>query len=180
MRWIVAAGLLCISSVAQAEVVSANPNGFHIRQSMQLVVPPEVAFDAFGHVEGWWDKGHTYSGDSANLSLSLNSGGCFCEKLKNGGGVEHMRVSFVDPGKRVVLTGSLGPLLYDATAGSMDVQFEKIAGGTKVTMDYKVAGFADGGADKLAPVVDGVLGAQFKRFREFARSQRTEPKPAGE
>ena len=77
-------------------------------------------------------------------------------------------------GKRVVLTGSLGPLLYDATAGSMDVQFEKIAGGTKVTMDYKVAGFADGGADKLAPVVDGVLGAQFKRYREFARSQRAE------
>ncbi len=34
-------------------------------------------------------------------------------------------------GKRVVLTGSLGPLLYDATAGSMDVQFEKIAGGTQ-------------------------------------------------
>ncbi len=41
-------------------------------------------------------------------------------------------------------------------------------------MDYNVAGFADGGADKLAPVVDGVLGAQFKRYREFARSQRAE------
>ena len=180
MKWIVAAALICGSSAGQAEVVSANPNGFHVRQTLQLVVPPEVAFDAFGRVGDWWDKGHTYSGDAANLSLSLNSGGCFCEKLKNGGGVEHMRVSFVDPGKRIVLTGSLGPLLYDATAGSMDVQFEKIAGGTKVTMDYKVAGFADAGADKLAPVVDGVLGAQFKRYREYARNQRAEPKPAGE
>ena len=35
-----------------------------------------------------------------------------------------MRVTYVDPGKRIVLTGSLGPLLYEATAGVMDVQFE--------------------------------------------------------
>ena len=54
--------------------------------------------------------------------MSLSPGGCFCERLPNGGGIEHMRVAFVDPGKRLVLTGSLGPLLYQATAGVMDVQ----------------------------------------------------------
>ena len=73
-----------------------------------------------------------------------------------------MRVGYVDPGKRVVLTGSLGPLLYEATAGVMDVKFERIAGGTKVTMDYSVAGFANGGADKLAPLVDSVLAEQIQ------------------
>lgn len=175
MKWIVvAAGLMCASGAARAEVVSSGPNGFHVRQSMQLVVPQEIAFAAFGRVGGWWNKAHTYSGDSANLSLSLSPGGCFCERLPGGGGVEHMRVTYVDPGKRAVLTGSLGPLLYDATVGSMDLQFEKIAGGTKVTMNYRVAGFANGGAEKMAPLVDGVLADQFKRYREYSRNQRPE------
>ena len=165
---------LLMTAPAHAEVVSANPNGFHIRQSVQLIAPQEVAYGAFGRVGSWWNKEHTYSGDSANLNIALNSGGCFCERLKNGGGVEHMRISYVDPGKRIILTGSLGPLLYDATVGSMDVQFEKIAGGSRVTMDYKVAGFANGGAEKLAPLVDGVLADQFKRYREYARTQRPE------
>ena len=120
----------------------------------------------------WWNAEHTYSGKSANLSMAFSPGGCFCERLDGGGGIEHLRVSYVDPGKRVVLTGSLGPLLYEATAGVMDVQFERIAGGTRVTMDYRVAGFANGGADKMAPLVDGVLAEQFKRYREFARAYR--------
>ena len=158
---------------ASAEVVSAGPNGFHIRQSAPMVVPPPAAFTAFGRVGSWWSGGHTYSGKATNLSMALSPGGCFCERLDAGGGIEHMRVSYVDPGKRVVLTGSLGPLLYEATAGVMDVQFERIAGGTKVTMDYRVAGFANGGAEKMAPLVDGVLAEQFKRYREFARNPRS-------
>ena len=82
-----------------------------------------------------------------------------------------MRVAYVEPAKRLVLTGSLGPLLYEATSGVMDVQFERIAGGTRVTLDYKVSGFAAGGAERLAPLVDRVLGTQMSRYREAARSQ---------
>ena len=174
MRKIPLIALSLLASPASAEVVSAGPNGFHIRQSVQLVIPPDLAYGTFGRVGSWWDKDHTYSGKAENMSMVLSGGGCFCERLANGGGIEHMRVAFADPGKRLVLTGSLGPLLYDATAGSMDVQFEKIAGGTRVTMDYRVAGFANGGGEKMAPLVDGVLGAQFKRYREFARTQRPE------
>lgn len=174
MKWIVAAGLLCASSAVRAEVVTANSNGFHVRQSVQLVIPPDLAYGTFARVGSWWDKQHTYSGDAGNMSMTLSGGGCFCERLPNGGGIEHMRVAYVDPGKRLVLTGSLGPLLYDATAGSMDVQFDKIAGGTRVTMNYRVAGFANGGADRMAPLVDSVLGEQFKRYREYARTQRPE------
>lgn len=162
--------LSMLAAPASAEVVSAGPNGFHVRQSAQLVVPPPAAFTAFSRVGSWWSGEHTYSGKAANLSMALNPGGCFCERLEGGGGIEHMRVSYVDPGKRVVFTGSLGPLLYEATAGVMDVQFERIAGGTKVTMDYRVAGFANGGAEKMAPLVDSVLAEQFKRYREFARN----------
>jgi uncharacterized protein YndB with AHSA1/START domain len=162
---------LLVSASAPAEVVSSSSNGFHVRETVQIVVPTDRAYAAFSRLPEWWNKEHTYSGDSANLSLPLRAGGCFCEKLKDGGGVEHMRITFIDPGKRVVLTGSLGPLLYEATSGVMDVQFERIAGGAKVTMDYRAAGFAEGGADKLAPLVDSVLADQMNRFRKFAASQ---------
>ena len=164
--------LSMIAVPASAEVVSAAANGFQVRHSVQMVVPPAQAFDAFGRIGSWWNPEHTYSGKAANLSLALSPGGCFCERLDGGGGIEHLRVSYIDPGKRIVLTGSLGPLLYEATAGVMDVQFERIAGGTRVTLEYRVAGFAKGGADKLAPVVDSVLAEQFKRYRDFARAYR--------
>jgi hypothetical protein len=120
----------------------------------------------------WWDPEHTYSGDSANLTLSLIPGGCLCERIpKTRGGVEHLHVAYVEPGKRVVLTGALGPLLYEATTGVMDVQVKTIAGGSQLTLDYKVAGFANGGADKLAPAVDEVLTDQMKRLRAYATSR---------
>nr|AIA12086.1 Polyketide cyclase / dehydrase and lipid transport [uncultured bacterium] len=170
MRAIPLIVLALLAAPASAEVVGSNANGFQVRQSAQIVVPPAATYAAFGKIGRWWSGEHTYSGKSDNLSLSLNPGGCFCERLDGGGGIEHLRVTYVDPGKLVLLTGSLGPLLYEATTGVMDVQFERIAGGTKVTLDYRVAGFANGGAEKLAPLVDSVLAEQFKRFREFARN----------
>jgi uncharacterized protein YndB with AHSA1/START domain len=133
------------------------------------VIPQPAAFDAFARLPEWWNADHTYSGKSENLSLSLQAGGCFCERLpESGGGIEHMRVAYVVPGEHLVLTGALGPLLYEAVAGVMDVKVERIAGGARVTLDYKAAGFANGGAEKLAPLVDQVLGDQMARYRKFA------------
>ncbi len=172
MKTIAVAALLLSSSPAAAEIVSASSNGFEVREAVSLVIPPQVAFELFSNIASWWDPEHTYSGDSANLSLSLAPGGCFCERIpKTGGGVEHLRVTYLEPGKRVVLTGALGPLLYEATMGVMDVQVKTIAGGSQVILDYKVAGFANGGADKLAAAVDAVLAAQIKRFRTYATSR---------
>ena len=130
--------------------------------------PSPSAYAAFGQVGQWWSKDHTYSGDAARMSLQLRPGGCFCETLDGGGGIEHMRVTYLKPGEQVVLTGSLGPLLYQATAGVMDVKFERIAGGSRVTMNYRAAGFAKGSGDKMAPLVDQVLAEQMKRFRAYA------------
>ena len=166
---ILAALLVLTAAPASAEVVSSSANGFEVRETVPLVVSPEAAFKAFGALPSWWDPEHTYSSDSSNLRLDLVPGGCFCERIpKTGGGVEHMRVAYVDPGKRVVLTGALGPLLYEATTGVMDVQVKTIAGGSQLILDYKVSGFANGNADKLAPAVDGVLADQLKRFRVYA------------
>jgi hypothetical protein len=166
--------LSMIASPAAAEVLGAGEHGFEIQQSVNLVVPQQQAFAAFGQVGKWWNKEHTYSGDSSSMSLQLRPGGCWCETLENGGGIEHMRVTFIQPGERIVLTGSLGPLLYEATAAVMDVKVDRIAGGAKVTMNYKAAGFAKGGAAGMAPLVDAVLADQMKRFRTYAAGA---PKP---
>ena len=168
MRSLMFVAAAFIATPAAAEVVSSSANGFEVRHSINLVIPQQRAFAAFGELSSWWSKDHTYSGDASRLSLQLRPGGCFCERLDGGGGVEHMRVTYLQPGERAVLTGSLGPLLYEATVGVMDVKVERIAGGSRVTIGYKAAGFANGGAAALAPVVDKVLGEQVKRLRVYA------------
>ena len=164
-HFIMAIGLVA-AAPASAEVVSSSSSGFVLRHSVQLVVPVDRAYAAIGELPRWWSKDHTYSGDSANLSLTMRPGGCFCETLEKGGGIEHMRVNLVQPGERVVMSGALGPLLYEGVAGVMDFKLERIAGGSRVTMEYRAAGFAEGGAEKLAPLVDKVLGEQLRRYRD--------------
>lgn len=171
VRSIALAALLVGSAPAAAGVVNVSSNAFEVRETANLVVKPETAFTGFGNIAAWWDPEHSYSGKSENLSLDLRPGGCFCERLPGGGGIEHMRVVYVDPGKRVVLTGALGPLLYEAVTGVMDVQVKRVAGGSQITVDYKAAGFANGGADKLAPAVDSVLAAQLQRMRKYVTAQ---------
>ena len=172
MKWLVLVAFGLASTPAAADVVSSGANSLHIRHVVQVVMPTQAAYAAFTNIGAWWDNEHTYSGEGANMSLAATAGGCFCERVpKTGGSVEHMRVAFVEPGARLVMTGSLGPLLYEATAGVMDVKVERIAGGSRVTLDYKVAGFADANATSLAPLVDTVLGVQMKRYRAFAVSR---------
>jgi hypothetical protein len=175
MRNVILAGLLLTATPASAEVISAGPNGFQVRHSVNLVIPQAKAYSAFSEIQNWWSKDHTYSGDASHLSLQLRPGGCFCERLEGGGGIEHLRVTYVQPGERVVLTGSLGPLLYEATAAVMDIKVERIAGGSRITMDYRAAGFAKGGAAEMAPIVDKVLGEQMKRLRVYAAGGAPKP-----
>ena len=174
MRAILLLPALVLATPASAAVLNASDHGFEVQHSVNLVAPQADAFAAFGKIGQWWSSEHTYSGDAKRMSLQMRPGGCFCEPLDGGGGIEHMRVTYVQPGERVVLTGSLGPLLYEATSGVMDVKVERIAGGSKVTMNYRAAGFAKGGAAAMAPLVDQVLGEQMKRFRVFAAAA---PKP---
>jgi len=171
MKYLAALALVVATAPAQADVVGASANGFEVRHIVNLVVKPEAAFSAFANIPAWWNPEHTYSGSSANLSVALTPGGCFCERFPAGGGIEHMRVAYVDPGKRIILTGALGPLLYEATTGVLDVQVKSTAGGSQLTFDYRAAGFYKGGADKLAPIVDPVLAEQLKRYRAFATAR---------
>lgn len=166
MRYILAGVALSATSGASAEVVSSGPNAMIVRNSVEVPQAPAAAYERFLQPANWWLGSHTYSGEAKRLTIEPRPGGCFCETT-DGGGVEHLRVAHVDAGKRIVMSGALGPLLFEAAAGVMDVLFEPSGSGTRVTMTYKAAGFAGGGADKIAPVVDRVLLQQLESFAKL-------------
>jgi uncharacterized protein YndB with AHSA1/START domain len=159
---------LALAQPAVAEVKAASRHGLEVESRVDLPLPPAALYRAFAEMPRWWDPEHSYSGSAANLRLALKAGGCWCETLPGGGGVEHMRVTYVEPNKRIVLTGSLGPLLAEATTGVMQIALAPTERGSSLVMNYRAAGFANGGADKLAPAVDQVLAAQMKRLQAYA------------
>jgi uncharacterized protein YndB with AHSA1/START domain len=161
---IFAAAAFTFAAPAPAAVTSATDHGFEIRHEVLLAMPPAEAWTRIGRIQDWWSKDHTYSGNAANLRLALVPGGCFCETFPGGGGIEHLRVTYADPGKRAVLTGGLGPLLYEGVAGALDIQLKPEGAATRVTVTYRAAGFARANGKGLAPLVDQVLGEQVARL----------------
>ena len=168
MRYLLASVTFLAAAPASAIIVSAQSHGFELKHSIDLPVPPAQALAAFARYGSWWSKSHTYSGDASRLTLQLRAGGCLCERLDGGGGVEHMRVAYYQPGERVVLIGGLGPLLFEATSGVMDVRVAKTRTGSQLVLNYRAAGFARGNGTQLAAGVDQVLREQVERLRAYA------------
>ena len=164
-------------SSASAEVVSAVPNGFEVRSVRVVKATPEATWKAIGRIGDWWDPAHTYSGSAANLGFSLEAGACFCEAIPagaragNGGAtaapgmVIHGRVLMAMPYQAVTLDSALGPILDEGATGRLKWSLKPVAGGTEVTQTYVVGGYIRGGSEKLAPVVDGVLGQALARLQ---------------
>jgi len=156
---------------ATAEVAQLAPNGFLIRHEVTAGGAPERLWSALvDDVGTWWNPDHTWSGDPSNLSIAARPGGCFCEKLPGGGGVEHLRVVYVAPGERLRLTGALGPLQASGLTGSMTFEMGPAETGTTLILTYSVGGFVEMGTDALAPIVDRVLGEQVSRLVTYAET----------
>jgi uncharacterized protein YndB with AHSA1/START domain len=163
------AGFLFGPDFAKAEVADASAGGFTVRLTLNIQASPQdVYYKLVRNVGDWWDASHTFSGNSHNLSIEERAGGCFCEKLADGGGVRHLQVVYVAPGKTLVMSGGLGPLQSLATAGSMTITFAPSEGGTKLTMAYAVAGYSPAGMNTWAAPVDQVLQLQFTRLKNYA------------
>ena len=90
--------LLLVSGAAcpaSAEVVDAGATGFSIKVNSEVNATPSTVFRLLSEQIGrWWDSAHTFSGSAANLTIEPRVGGCFCERLRNGG-VQHMIVTIV-------------------------------------------------------------------------------------
>jgi hypothetical protein len=170
---------LSLAAPAAAEVADSSAHGFTIRLSFSLKAAPEDAYRKLvRNIGEWWDSAHTFSGDARNLSIEERPMGCFCEKLPNQGGVRHMQVALLAPGKSLVLSGGLGPLLMEGATGAMRIQFAPAEGGTKLEVTYAVGGYTAKGMNTWSAPVDAVLTQQFTRFRNYVDRGEANPKPA--
>jgi uncharacterized protein YndB with AHSA1/START domain len=161
---------------AVGAVVDSSPYGFSTADTLVIGAPAGRVFEAVTRdVGSWWDKSHTFSGNSTNLYIEPEPGGCFCERLENGA-VRHMSVVYVDFGKKLRFTGGLGPLQGLGLSGSMTLDFTDTGGKTTLVMTYNVGGYARGGLGNWAPVVDGVLSAQIERLKNFVETGSPEPR----
>jgi hypothetical protein len=174
-RWQLTAALALAAAGggAQAAVMEAAANGFRMRQAVEVRATPARAWKALLDVGAWWDPEHTYSAAAGNLRIDARAGGCFCERLKGQGAVEHARVVYVAPPEVLRMSGALGPLQRSGVAGSLSFTLQALAEGrTRITLEYIVGGFTPGGLESLAPSVDQVLTWQLDRLRNYVDSGR--------
>ncbi len=163
--------LVLLSGTPAQSAPQVTPNGFLVKFDVSINAPAAKVYDALvGQVGSWWDPQHTYSGDAKNLSLDARPGGCFCEKLPNGGGIEHARVIYVAPREVLRLSGALGPLQASGVAGTLTWKLTSGTDNTHIQLTYSVGGFIDGGFEKMAPLVENVLRQQLDRLKQFAES----------
>ncbi len=155
----------------RAEVVESSPTGFAVRNDAVINAAPSAVYAALTDaIAKWWDPVHTFSHDARNLSLEAKPGGCLCERLPDGGGVEHMRVIYASPGKLLRMTGAIGPM--QEAAGTMTWTLVQADKATKVQMGYTAGGFRGGGLQDLSAVVDRVMRGQLLRLKAFVETGR--------
>jgi uncharacterized protein YndB with AHSA1/START domain len=156
--------MLLLAGPAAAETRDVSETGFTSEHKLAIAAPPAKVWETLLRPALWWEAGHTYSGDAANLSLDPRPGGCWCEKTAKGG-VEHMRIVYVASGEMLRMTGGLGPLQARPVTGVMTITLAPAGAGTELTVSYSVAG---AGLNGLAAPVDKVLGVQWPRLKAAA------------
>lgn len=163
---------LAIPVTAWSEVTDADAHGFTSSIQLNIAATPKRVYQALvNEVDRWWDASHSYSGKAENFYIEAKPGGCFCERMEFKGGVEHMRVVFVQPGKRLRLSGGLGPLQSVAAAGSMDFDLQPAAdNGTRLNYTYVVGGYRSGGFKEWSEPVDRVQAGQLQRLKSYVET----------
>ena len=100
--------------------------------------------------------------NAANLSMETRATGCFCERWE-GNSVEHGRVVYAQRDRTLRIEGALGPLQEMGATGLLQFALAPSEAGTALTVTYRVRA-AEGGLEKLAAVVDRVIGEQARRL----------------
>jgi uncharacterized protein YndB with AHSA1/START domain len=163
--------VLPFAGPASAEVKSVSANGFEVATMATIAAPADRVYAALGEVGHGWDPSHTFSRDAANLSMELRAGGCFCERLKDGGSVQHLQVVYAAPGQGLRLRGALGPLQTEGVDGTLNWTLKPGEGGTNVTVSYVLGGYVRSGMEQWAPKVDRMLDEQLQRLKSFVEGK---------
>jgi hypothetical protein len=150
---------------AAAEVTASSNAGFVSRNEVMVDATPQAAWDRLVRPAEWWNGDHTYSGDPTNMSIEVEPGGCFCERIPaSGGEIEHMRVIYIAPASTLRMTGGLGPLQSEAVTGVLTMTLAADGEMTRITWDYVVGGYMRMPMAELAPLVDQVVREQLLRL----------------
>lgn len=159
---------------AAAAVLDSSERGFTIESSVHTDADAARSWRALTRDVGrWWLSEHTWWGRADRLRIEARAGGCFCEK-SGSREAEHLRVVMVSPHKLLRMNGGLGPLQGMGFSGVLEFRLAADdAGGTRITLHYRVGGYSDQDPRGLAPAVDAVLSAQLQALTECLR----EPKP---
>lgn len=179
---------LMVASPANAEVIEGPSGGFITRDIAIVEASPREVWLALIAPKNWWNSGHTWSGDSANLTLKPQAGGCFCEKIPEDpdpnkitleGSVEHMRVIQAYPERAIRMRGALGPLQSEPVNGILTIAISEVDEGTRIVWEYVVGGYMRYETGVIAPAVDGVMSQQLAGLASLLRpieiSQATDP-----
>lgn len=141
---------------AHAEVVTATPDHFTLKLEAETELSPDEVWARLIDPKSWWLPDHTYSGDSANLSIDPVAGGLWREDWE-GGSVWHGTVLRAEPGKSLVLNAPFGPLQDMAVSSVWSISLDaQENGGTKITFDHVTNGSSASRLDAIAPAVDFV------------------------
>jgi uncharacterized protein YndB with AHSA1/START domain len=156
-----------LTGISAAAVKESADDRLTIESVVMAERSPDEMYRLLIKPQRWWDGAHTYSGTATNLRMDARAGGCFCEKVGRGS-IEHGRVIYADPGKLLRLDAALGPLQEMAVTGVLTFKLEPDAGGTRITMTYRVAGALSMKGGKLAPIIDQVMTGQLNRLAAVA------------
>ena len=167
---IIAAALIAtLAAPLGAEVVQQDDRGFTTKDEAVVSATPKQVWLALISPGDWWSDEHTWSGDAANMALTPQPGGCFCETIPESeedgritlqGGVEHMRVIQAYPESALRMTGALGPLQSEPVTGVLTIAISEVDEGTRIVWEYNVGGRMRYEVPVIAKAVDGVMSQQ--------------------
>ncbi len=140
-----------LSAPANAEVVETSAEHFVTRDEAVVKAAPKATWLALISPGDWWDDDHTWSGKAANMSITPQGGGCFCERIPEeesetrvglAGSAQHMTVLLAQPEKVLRMRGALGPLQSEPVDGVLTItlQPDPASEGTRIVWEYVVGG----------------------------------------
>lgn len=192
------AGLaLATGASAYAEVAETSENRFVTKDTAIVSATPKETWLALISPGEWWSSQHTWSGDAANLRITPQAGGCFCEKIPEEitedsftleGSVEHMRVIQAYPERALRLAGALGPLQSEPVTGVLTIALTEVdlpgdAGdkGTRIVWEYNVGGPMRYEIPVISKAVDGVMSLQLAGLaKKLGRVESPDEEPVEE
>ena len=172
---ILAAAALGAAAPAAAEVVETSSQGFVTQDMAEVAASPLETWLALIRPGEWWNDAHTWSADAANMTLTPQAGGCFCERVPGedredgfslDGSVQHMQVIQAYPLKNLRMRGGLGPLQGEPATGVLTITLEEVDGGTRIRWEYVVGGYMRYEVDTIAKAVDAVMSQQLAGLRD--------------